>query len=238
MSNRKGKVNARTKAVVKLGRKQPAAIARQDVQERLRVAMDLGVSPKRIKEVAEQVGAKMVRLELMFADAPPLVTLPPRSTKQGASKLDTKLAREICKHLQRGAQLALVCSWVGITPSIMRQWMQTAGEPYETFRVAVKQSLAYAEMKMINQIVLGSYNDPKIAIEWMKMRYPAKYVPDPKLPGNVNLNFDLGAFLEQAFNKQKEAFEKRRARVLGKVVEGEKVALPESTEAAPVPGVQ
>lgn len=226
-STRKGKVNARVRAKDRMGKKQPGALVRQDLQTRMRGLMDMGVTKKQMAEIARQVGGRLMRVEMVMADeAPPSQTLelPPRSTKKGASKLDTKLAREICKQLERGAQLSLVCSWVGVTPAILTTWLKQPGEPYETFQAAVRKSLAFAEMKMLNLIAIGSYNDPQVALKWMQMRYPAKYA-NPDLPAGAKLTFDLGAFLSDAWQARAKEFEARKAKLLaaseGKVIEGE-----------------
>jgi hypothetical protein len=191
------------------------------------------MSQARIARVVESAHATKLRVEILSAPKPPKVVLP-RVSKSGVSKLTDKIANEICEQLQRGASLALVASWVGITAHALSDWLERKGEPYATFQEAVSASLAYAEMNMINAITIGSYADANIALKWMAMRYPEKYTVNPQAPPGTSVTFDLGGFLQEVL-KEREGADRvkalRAARQAEKIIEGETLpALPEATE--------
>jgi hypothetical protein len=210
--------------------KRKTEVLTQELMTRYREYFDQGVSKERIARVVESAGAQKLRVDILSAPKPPRVVLPGRGTKNGVSKLDSKLANEICDSLQRGASLSLTSSWVGVSPQQLAEWLKKAGEPYETFQGAVKASLAYAEMNMINAITIGSYADPHVALKWLTMRYPKKYQLNPPTAG-LSVTLNLGEVLEQALAERRPGIERRRATALGKVVEAE--ALPPAPDAPP-----
>ncbi len=204
----KNVVNARKRAKPSTGQRQKAALMRNAITSETKKYYDkyikLGVAKDRIATVIQSAGAKKLWVEILATEKPPRVVLP-KAKKRGEMKLNDKLANEICEQLQRGASLALVASWVGIAGHTLSDWLRRKGEPYATFQTAVSQSLAYAEMNMINCIAIGCYNDPQLALKWMQMRYPEKYMPNPQAPPGTSITFDLGGFLQEVLAEREGA---------------------------------
>lgn len=229
--NRKGKVNARTRARPQVGTKYKAVAANNArltmYRKKFKEWLDKGMDVRDIDDIVKSVNGKYFRAFLIDAPKPPKVVLPVRKSTKGVAKLNSELANEICEQLQRGAGLSLVAAWVGVTPHMLARWLKMEGEPYATFQEAVKRSLAYAEMNAINAFRMQNYFDGHSAEKYLKLRYPEKYNPNPT-PNGLSVTFDLGSFLEQAWEEARGAVgqkQKRAEKALtdGEILEGEVV---------------
>jgi len=130
------------------------------------------------------------------------VKLPRPGAKIKPIELTEDLTRRIVDAISSGASLATASNSVGLDPAVFARWLREPGEPYVTLQGLVRAALASPEIAMLTAAMLGAEKDPRIALEFLKVRYGDRYAPvDHRAPAR----FDYGAVLQRVWEERRQA---------------------------------
>lgn len=99
------------------------------------------------------------------------------------TKFDAEVASRILSALSLGAWKKTACAWAGIDYTTFKRWMRRGRDEPDTypeladFARKVEQAENGCEIRAGRKAFEGALEDPKLALEWLKVRHRRRWSP-------------------------------------------------------------
>jgi len=101
--------------------------------------------------------------------------LKPRRKKGRPTALTPTIQALIVRLVKAGNYGNVAARWAGISPDTMSRWLHRPGEPYESFRRAIEEADAAAEVELVDRIVRAADADPRHAQWLLARKHPERW---------------------------------------------------------------